>query len=331
MAKHCVNKKTKAKIIGTGHGIPSKVMTNDDLSKFVDTSDEWIRTRTGIEQRYFLDFDKGESITTITVAGAKEALAKSGLSVDQIDLVICSTATPQSWMPIEAARVKDKLGLFNAAAIDVNAACSGFTYGIHFAKALIESGAHKNILVVGGDVFQNILDFKDRTTCVLFGDGAGAVVMTATEISDERSESYVIGTRVYADLDRDGSLSITAKKPGEPQHILMNGREVFKHASKGMAQAALEILAQHKISPDEVKWFVPHQANIRIIEKVAEFLNFPMERVFVNVQKWGNTSAGTIPICLSEMNQQGLLKKGDVILLVSFGGGYTWGSVLIRW
>jgi len=326
-----VNKNIKAKIIGTGHGIPSKVVTNDDLAKFVETSDEWIRTRTGIEQRYFLDFEKGETITTIVTAGAQEALTMSGLKPEDIELVICSTATPAEWMPIEAARIKENLGLVNSAAIDVNAACSGFTYGTHFAKALIESGAHKNILVVGGDVFQNVIDFKDRGTCVLFGDGAGAVVMTAVEVKDPKTDSYVIGTRIYADLDRERSLSVTEKKPGENQYITMNGREVFKHASKGMAQAATEILAQHNISPDEVKWFVPHQANLRIIEKVAEFLKFPMERVFVNVHKWGNTSAGTIPICLSEMNQQGLLKKGDIILLVSFGGGYTWGSVLIRW
>jgi 3-oxoacyl-[acyl-carrier-protein] synthase-3 len=326
-----VSKQIKAKIIGTGHGIPSRLVTNNDLAKFVDTNDEWIRTRTGIEQRYFVDLEKGESITTIASAGARDALAMSGLKPADIELVICSTATPAEWMPIEAARIKDILGLVNAAAIDVNAACSGFTYGTHFAKALIESGAHKNILVVGCDVFQNVVDFKDRTTCVLFGDGAGAVIMTATEVSDLQTESHIIGTRVYADLDRENSLITTPKKPGENQYIVMNGREVFKHASKGMTQAALEILAQHKISAEEVRWFVPHQANIRIIEKVAEFLNFPMEKVFVNVNRWGNTSAGTIPICLSEMNQQGLLKKGDVILLCSFGGGYTWGSVLIRW
>jgi 3-oxoacyl-[acyl-carrier-protein] synthase III len=321
----------RAKIIGTGHGIPSRVVTNDDLAKFVDTNDEWIRTRTGIEQRHFLDFEKGESITTIAVAGAKEALEMSGLKFEDIELVICSTATPAEWMPIEAARIKEALGLVNAAAIDVNAACSGFVYGTHFARALIESGAHKNILVIGGDVFQNVIDFKDRGTCVLFGDGAGAAVLTAAEIKNPLEEAHIIGTKVYAELDRDGSLTVTDKKVGEKQYIKMNGREVFKHASKGMVQAAVEILKENNISIEEVKWFVPHQANIRIIEKVAEFLNFPMEKVYVNVQKWGNTSAGTIPICLSEMNQQGLLKKGDLILLTSFGGGYTWGSVLIRW
>jgi 3-oxoacyl-[acyl-carrier-protein] synthase-3 len=187
------------------------------------------------------------------------------------------------------------------------------------------------VLVVGGDVFQRVINWQDRNTCVLFGDGAGAAVVSATDVQDPLKDSHIVGSRVYAALDRDLNLSTTPKEPGKHQHIVMNGREVFKWATKCMAQACMDIMTQHKVSPSEIDWIVPHQANIRIIEKVGEFLNFPMEKVFINVDRWGNTSAGTLPICLAEMNEKGLLKKGQLILVTSFGGGFTWGSMLIRW
>lgn len=315
-------------IIGTGHGIPSRIVSNNDLAKIVDTNDEWIRTRTGIEQRHFIDLDKGETLTDISVAGAKKALEMSGLKAEDIDFVLCATATPELWMPIEANRIKHALGLTQAAALDVNAACSGFLNALHLADALIRTGAHKNILCVGGDVFQKILNWEDRTTCVLFGDGAGAAVLTATDANPAK-DSCILASKVYSLMDSEHALTTTEIDSRDV--LVMNGREVFKHATKAMAQAAQELLEETGIKQDEIKWFVPHQANIRIIEKVAEFLNFPMEKVFVNVQNWGNTSAGTIPICLSEMNEQGKLNKGDLILVVTFGGGFTWGSMLIRW
>jgi 3-oxoacyl-[acyl-carrier-protein] synthase III len=324
----------RSAIIGTGLGYPARVVTNDELAKTVDTSDEWIRSRTGIAQRRFVDLENGQTITSIAVEGAEKALKMSGLQASDIDFVLCCTATPHAWMPIEAARIKDRMGLDRAAALDVNAACSGFVYGLHLADSLIRSGVHSNILVVGGDVFQNILNWQDRGSCVLFGDGAGAAVVSAVDVNDPSTESHIIGSRVYAALDRENSLSVSDKKEATaeiPQHLVMNGREVFKWATKCMAQAATEIIAEYQISPKDIDWVVPHQANMRIIEKVAEFLDFPMEKVYVNVHSWGNTSAGTIPICLAEMNEKGLLKKGQLILIDSFGGGFTWGSALIRW
>lgn len=333
MTNHSANTITnevtrRTKIIGTGHGIPSKVVTNDDLAKFVDTNDEWIRTRTGIERRHFIDLDKGETLTDIAVEGAKKALEMSGLKAEDIDFVLCSTATPELWMPIEANRIKHALGLSRAAALDVNAACSGFLNALHLADALIRTGSHKNILCVGGDVFQKILNWEDRTTCVLFGDGAGAAVLTATD-ANPSEDSCILGSKVYSLMDSELALTTTVKDARDV--LVMNGREVFKHATKAMAQASQEILQETGIKKEDIKWFVPHQANIRIIEKVADFLEFPMEKVFVNVQNWGNTSAGTIPICLSEMNEQGKLEKGDLILIATFGGGFTWGSMLVRW
>ncbi|NCN41886.1 ketoacyl-ACP synthase III [bacterium] len=328
-----MSKTIRSTIIGTGHGIPSRTISNDDLAKFVDTNDEWIRTRTGIETRKFVDLENGQSLTEIAIEGAEKALKKSGLKPEDIDFVLCATATPEAWMPIEAGRIKHALGLTNAAALDVNAACSGFMYTLHLADAMIRAGSQKNVLCVGGDVFQRILDWEDRGTCVLFGDGAGAAVVSATEADVDAGDSCIVGSRVYAALDSEHSLATKeierdGKKVGV---ITMNGREVFKWASKCMAQSSADILKEYGVSPDEIKWFVPHQANIRIIEKVAEFLKFPMERTFVNVNEWGNTSAGTIPICLSEMNEKGLVEKGDLILVTTFGGGYTWGSMLIRW
>lgn len=324
----------RTKIQGTGLGFPKRIITNDDLAKTVDTSDEWIRSRTGIAQRRFVDLENGQNLTTIAVEGAAKALAMSGLKPTDISFVICCTATPEMWMPIEAARIKDALGLENAAAVDVNAACSGFLYGMHMADALVRSGAHEHILVVGGDVFQRILNWEDRNTCVLFGDGAGAAVVSATEVKDPLKDSHILGSRVYAALDKDKNLTTTEKDPLQPnkiQTITMNGREVYKWATRCMTQSSMDLAKEHNISPEQIDWVVPHQANLRIIEKVAEFMNFPMEKVYVNVDSWANTSAGTIPICLAEMNDKGLLKKGQLILMTSFGGGFTWGSILIRW
>lgn len=327
-----MSKTIRSTIIGTGHGIPARTISNDDLAKFVDTNDEWIRTRTGIEQRNFVDLENGQTLTEIAIEGAEKALKDSGLKPEDIDFVLCATATPEAWMPIEAGRIQNALGLKNAATLDVNAACSGFMYALHLADSLIRSGSQKNILCVGGDVFQRILDWNDRTTCVLFGDGAGAAVITGVEADPENGDSCIIDSKVYGALDIENSLSTVeiefeGKKKGV---ITMNGREVFKWASKCMAKSSLDMMKKHNVTTDDIKWFVPHQANIRIIEKVAEFLKFPMEKTFVNVNKWGNTSAGTIPICLSEIREQGLVKKGDLILVTTFGGGYTWGSMLIR-
>jgi len=321
-------------IVGTGLGNPKRIVTNDDLAKFVETSDEWIRTRTGIGQRRFIDLENGQTLTDICIEGASQALKMSGLDPLDISFVLCCTATPEEIMPIEAARIKDALGLERAACLDVNAACSGFLYGLHLADALIKSGAHKHVLVVGGDVFQRILNWDDRGTCVLFGDGAGAAMVSLTEVNDTKKDSHIIGSRVYAALDRERNLSVTKKdpeNPGKQQVLTMNGREVFKWATKCMAQACGDIMKEHNVTSEDIAWIVPHQANIRIIEKVGEFLNFSMDKVYINVDRWGNTSAGTIPICLAEMNEKGLLKKGQLVLVTSFGGGFTWGSLLIRW
>ena len=331
-----------SRISGTGLGIPSKVLTNDDLSKIVETSDEWIRTRTGIQSRRLIDRELGESNASISMAAAKQALAKSQINAKDIDLVISCTATPDTWMPITAARVVDGIGAVNAGAFDLNAACSGFLTGLHTADGLIRGGLHKKILVVGSDVFSGILDWSDRSTCVLFGDGAGAAVVEASPDSDPATDSMILGSVLVTHFDREEHLSVKgggsrtpALSPGymtvEKPFVTMNGQEVFKAGSRGMVEAARAVLDKCQVSINDVKWLVPHQANRRIIEMAAKLLNFPIERTFMNVEKWGNTSAATVAICLAEMQQQNLIKKGDLVLLDVFGGGFTAGAMLVRW
>jgi len=331
-----------ARILGTGLGSPAKVLTNADLEKFVDTSDEWIRTRTGICERRIIDRDAGETLTSISVIAAKQALENSGVKASEIDLVVMGTTSPDTLMPGTATRVAGALGLHKVPALDINAACSGFMFSMHTVDALVRTGAYKKVLVVGGEHISSILNWKDRTTCVLFGDGAGAVVVEAVKDADPAKDSMILGSKIYTIFDEGKALEVLGGGSRYPAHhpemgksvhahITMHGQDVFKTASRAMAESAKDVMEMCRISPDEIRWFVPHQANRRIIEMVAQLLHFPMDRVFVNIDRWANTSAGTIPICLAEMEQQKLLKRGDLILIDTFGGGFSYGAMLIRW
>lgn len=330
------------RILGTGLGTPSKVLTNADLEKIVDTSDEWIRTRTGIRSRHIIDREKGENLTLLCMQAVHQALENSKVKASELDLVVLGTTSPDTLMPGTATRIAGALGLTKIPAIDLNAACSGFLFALHTVDNLIRAGAYKKALVVGGEHISSVLNWEDRTTCVLFGDGAGAVVVEATEQGDPAKDSMILGSKIYTHFDSAGALLVggggsrfpaTHPEMGKSvhQYITMSGQDVFKMGSRGMAEAAKDVMQMCNVTPDEIKWFVPHQANLRIIEMVAQLLSFPMDRVFVNIDRWANTSAATIPICLAEMNAQGLLKRGDLILIDTFGGGFSYGAMLVRW
>ncbi len=328
----------RSKITGTGLGVPARLVSNFDLEKIVDTTDEWIRTRTGISTRRLID-TKTQSNTSISVEAAKQALQKSGLNISQIDLIIACTATPETIMPITAARIAGDLGAHNAGAFDLNAACSGFVTGLATADAYLRSGLAKKILLIGTDVFSSITNWKDRTTCVLFGDGSGAAVLEAFESQGDPNESCIVDSVLMSEFDKNMNLAVLgggslyphgAMEDKQP-FITMNGGEVFKSGTRAMALAAEKILQKNNLTIDQIDWLVPHQANKRIIEMVSKLTGFPLEKTYQNVDRWGNTSAATLAICLAEMNEQKLLKKGQLILTVSFGGGYTFGANLLRW
>src|SRR5688500_1718983 len=323
-------------IIGTGSYAPERVLTNDDLAHMVDTSDEWIRTRTGIRERRVAS--PKEASSDMGLVAAQRALADSGVSASEIDLVVVATVTPDMPMPACACFIQHKLGVpTTAACFDLNAACSGFVYALDTVCAMVGSGRYKQALVVGVEKLSAVIDWQDRTTCVLFGDGAGAAVVGA---SDE-PERGLLGTRlgtlgVGADLlyiSHGGSQS-----PSTPQSIAnrdhcirMKGKEVFKLAVRAMDEAARDILEQPHSRADQSSLVIPHQANLRIIEAISQYLELPMERFFVNVDRYGNTSAASIPIALDEARRAGRIKPGDLTLLVAFGAGLTYGSTLIRW
>ncbi|AEH45578.1 3-oxoacyl-(acyl-carrier-protein) synthase III [Thermodesulfatator indicus DSM 15286] len=326
--------KTGAMFKGLGVALPSRVLTNQDLEKMVDTSDEWITQRTGIKERHIVG--PGESNSKLAVEAAKKALAKAEIAPEELDLIIVATLTPDYLMPSVAVLVQDQLGAKNAGAFDVAATCSGFIYGVSIADQFIRVDPSKKILVIGSEVLSHKVNWEDRTTCVLFGDGAGAAVLTGPE--DNRG---VLSTHLHADgslwhlltIKGCGSLypPCSDDLPREEYFIRMQGREVFKHAVRAMEEVALEALQKNNCSPDDLALVVPHQANIRIIEALRERLGLPREKVYVNVHKYGNTSAASIPLALAEAEEEGRLKPGNLVLLVAFGGGFTWASALIRW
>ncbi len=332
-----------SRLAGTGLGHPLRVLTNNDLSNMVETSDEWIFTRTGIRERKLIDPKQGQSNSSICAEAIQEALKRAGRSPKELDHVIVCTTTPDTWMPITAARVAHAIGAPKVGCVDLNAACSGFLSGAHFADGLIRGGNAKLVAVAGADIFSSLLDWKDRSTCVLFGDGAGAAVFERAENVDPSKDSCVLGSVIHAELDVDENLAVLgggSKFPyesGEPYYrngkpfLQMKGQDVFKMASRCMAEVAQEVLQKCGYSTKDLRWFVPHQANRRIVEMVARLLEVPMDKVFMNMDRWGNTSAATVAICLAEMNRQGLLNKGDLVLLDVFGGGYTYGAMLLRW
>jgi 3-oxoacyl-[acyl-carrier-protein] synthase-3 len=323
-------------ILGTGAYAPRRVMTNEDLAHTVDTSDEWIRTRTGIRERRIAG--EGENTSDMGVAAAKVALADAGLTPADIDLLVVATITPDMPMPAAACMIQHKLGVpTTTACFDLNAACSGFIYALDAASAMLTSGRYRKALVIGVEKLSAVVDWKDRTTCVLFGDGAGAVVMG---LSDEPGRG-LLGTKLGAfgesvDLlciPRGGSAApATTESLANGGHFIkMKGKEVFKVAVRAMDEAARDILEQHQVRADQIALVIPHQANLRIIEAISEYLELPMERFFVNLDRYGNTSAASIPIALDEARRCGRIKSGDITLLVAFGAGLTYGSALIRW
>jgi 3-oxoacyl-[acyl-carrier-protein] synthase III len=324
-----------AAITGWGMAVPERVLTNAELEQIVQTSDEWIVTRTGIRERRIVS--QNESTSTLATEAGRRALASAGLSPSAIDLVILATCTPDRPFPATACTVQANLGIPHAGAFDLAAACSGFVYGLSVATSMIRSGAARNVLFLAADVFsRSYINWNDRATCVLFGDGAGALVL---QPSDE------VRGMVSADLGASGAdedlmvveaggtrLPLTPEliEQGK-QHFVMQGREVFKLAVRGMAESSARAIEQAGLSIDDIALVVPHQANLRIIEAAAKRLGVPMERFLINLDRYGNTSAATIPIGLVEAVEQGRLKAGDYVLTAAFGGGLTWGSAVIRW
>ena len=323
-----------AAITGWGMAVPERVMTNAELERMVNTSDEWIWARTGIRERRVVG--PGESTSTLATEAARRALASSGLAPADIDLIILATCTPDRPFPATACTVQANLGIGHAAAFDVAAACSGFVYGLSVATSMIRSGAARNVLFIAADIFTHYINWNDRNTCVLFGDGAGAVVLQPTEQRYGQLSSVLGASGKDEDLmavDAGGTrLPATAEllEQGR-QYVYMNGREIFKLAVRGMGDSSLKALADAGLTRDDIALVVPHQANRRIIEATAKRLDVPMERVFVNLDRYGNTSAATIPIALVEAAEQGRIKDGDFVLLTAFGGGLTWASSVIRW
>ncbi len=327
MAKNAV-------ITGWGFYAPSRVVTNFDMEKMVDTTDEWITTRTGIKERRFAS--EGETTSSMSVRAARAALERARMRPQDVQLVIVGTCSPDYIFPATACMVQNELGATRAGAFDIEAACTSFVTALGIARGMISSGTVQNALVIGAETLSRFLNFKDRTTCVLFGDGAGAVVVEASNAS-VGIESVVLhsdGSKGELLMVRAGGAKVPATQQTleQGQHfITMEGGAVMKLAVKSMADAAEEALREAGLGLDDIAIMIPHQANLRIIEGVAKRLHFPMERVFVNLQRYGNTSAATIPIAIAEAESQGRLRRGDKVLLVAFGGGFTWGASVLEW
>ena len=319
-----------AQIIGTGHSVPKIQVSNEDLTKYVDTTDEWISSRTGIRNRYI---SKGETATSLAISAAKQALDSSGTKADEIDLIIVATISPEYFMPSTACLVQGEIGAVNATCFDLTAACSGFLYGLKVAEQGIRCGDYKKALVIGSEVLSKTLDWEDRDTCVLFGDGAGAVVLA------KNNNLGIIKTYTGSDGTGANLLWLQANQSKNMLHEIdllspymqMQGREVYSFAIKVVPKCIEQVLYGTEYSVDDVSWFVLHQANERIIDSVAKKMKVSSGKFYKNMHTYGNTSAASIPIALSELDKSGNLSKGDIIVLVGFGGGLTWGSALIKW
>jgi 3-oxoacyl-[acyl-carrier-protein] synthase-3 len=318
-------------VLGVGGYLPEKILTNDDLSKMVDTSDAWITQRTGIRERHIAA--EGELTSDLATAAAKRALENAGVDIASIDLILVATATPDNIFPAAAVSVQQKLGMTHGAAFDLQAVCSGFVFAMAQADALIKAGQARRILVVGAETFSRILDWTDRTTCVLFGDGAGAVVLSGETQAGGRDDRGIYTSHLRSDgryremLYVDGGPSST----GTIGHLRMEGREVFKHAVTMITDVVDDAFKATGFTAADVDWFVPHQANVRIIDASARKLGIDSDKVIRTVDRHGNTSAASIPLALSVASSDGRLKRGDLVLLESMGGGFTWGAVLLRW
>jgi 3-oxoacyl-[acyl-carrier-protein] synthase-3 len=321
----------RSQIVGVGAYLPEGVMTNADLAKTVDTSDEWIRDRTGIERRHIAR--EGETTSHLALKAAQAALADAKIGVDELDLIVVATTTPDETFPSVATMIQARLGMTRGAAFDVQAVCSGFIYGLSVADNFIRCGQAKTVLLIGAETMSRLMDWTDRTTCVLFGDGAGAVVMRAGKGEGTAADRGVLNTKLYSDgrlhdmLYVDGGPSTT----GTTGFLRMQGKEVFKHAVTNIADSILASAAESGIAVSDIDWFVPHQANQRILDATARRLHLPSERFISTIADHGNTSAASVPLALAVAVADGRIKRGDLVLMEAMGGGLTWGAGLVRW
>ena len=324
----------RATITAVGHYVPEKVLTNAELEKMVETNDEWIRTRTGISERRIME---NGATSEMAVRAIEHTLANRGITALDLDLIIVATITPDMVFPSTACLVQTKLGAKHAWAFDLNAACSGFLYATSVGARFIESGTHSKVMVVGTDKMSSIIDYTDRNTCVLFGDAAAAVLLEPTTETDYG----ILDQRLYSDgsgkdalhMKAGGSLIPASHETVDKKmhYVYQDGKTVFKHAVVGMAEVSAEILERNNLTGKDIDWLVPHQANLRIVDAAAKRMGLDDSKVMINIEKYGNTTAATIPLCLSEWWQNGKLKRGQNIVLAAFGAGYTWGAMLIKW
>ncbi len=324
----------RARITGTGMSVPDGILSNADLEKIVDTTDEWIVTRTGIKERRMAE--EGQSLSDFAIPAAERALEMAGVEGADVDLVICATISSDRLFPATSCIIQDAIGAKDAPAFDLSAACTGFIYGLNIGTQFIEAGRARNVLVVGGEMLTQIVDWSDRATCVLFGDGAGAVLLQATE-----QNRGVLGYAMHA----DGALADLIERPGGGSrspishamidaglaNIRMRGNETFKKAVRRLAEVSVEALAECELGPRDVDWFIPHQANKRIIDAVGQRLAVPDGATYVNVERYGNTSAASVPIALDELNRAGRVEDGQIVLMTAFGSGLTWASAVVKW
>lgn len=318
-------------IRGVGAHLPKRIVTNDDLAKIVDTSDQWIRERSGIVQRHIAD--EKELTSELGAAAAKQALIRAGIDPIDIDLIVCATATPDRTFPATAVRIQNMLGVTKGAAFDVQAVCSGFVYALTIADNFLKTGQSKRALVIGAETFSRILDWSDRSTCVLFGDGAGAVVLEAQPQHGTRDDRGILATMIRSDGRYEDLLYVDGG-PGSTKtvgHLRMNGREVFRHAIQKIYGVIEEMLVETGYAADEIDLFIPHQANKRILDGIVKKLGVAPEKIVITLDKHGNTSAASIPLALNDAFESHRVKEGSLILMEAMGGGFTWGAVLARW
>ncbi len=324
----------KASITAVGSFVPSQVYPNSYFESIIDTNDEWIRTRTGISERRF-GFDL--AVSDLMIPAAEQCITRRGIDREKIDCVICATITPDHTFPSTACILQQKLGLKNAWGFDISAACSGFLFALETARRMVEAGGARCVLVCSGDRMSSILNFQDRTTCVLFGDGAGAVLVEASDdpqVGIMDSILHIDGSGgQYLYMPAGGSRKPTSIETvqNREHYVVQDGKAVFKAAVVGMANVSAEIMERNNLSPDDVHWLVPHQANLRIIDATAERMGIDKSKIMINIDRYGNTTAGTIPLCLAEWHDKGAIQYGDTLILASFGAGYTYGSIYVRW
>ncbi len=323
----------KAGITGVEGYVPETILSNADLEKMVDTNDEWIRTRTGIKERRIFN-SPGKGVSDLALPAVLRLLESTNTKPEEVELVIFATVTADFIFPDTANILCDKAGLKNAFGFDVNAACSGFLFALTTGAQFIMAGSYKKVIVVGADLMSSITDYTDRATCIIFGDGAGAVMLEPTEDDTGLMDSLLKGDgagRHVLHMKAGGSVKPPSHETVDARehYVYQEGKHVFKHAVQGMASTVAEVMRRNNLSKDDIAWVVPHQANMRIINSVAEQLDFPLDKVMINIEKYGNTTSGTIPLCLWEWKDK--LHKGDNIILTAFGGGFTWGSTLIKW